>query len=101
VLLLERILRATDSALHFPFGYFDLRTVHSTVLLLMTKPWPLHAFWPLQDDVPLLQALWPLQAFPPSHFTVPSALAAVTMAPAAKSAAAVATKRFPLFIDFP
>jgi hypothetical protein len=30
-----------------------------------TQPWPLQAFWPLQELVEDLQALWPLQALTP------------------------------------
>ena len=47
--------------------YFDLRTVHSNEVLVVTKPWPLQAFWPLHALVALLQALWPLQALAPLH----------------------------------
>jgi hypothetical protein len=49
----------------------------------------LQAFWPLQDDEPILQALWPLHALTPLHFT-PAACAAVASVLAAKMAAAVA-----------
>jgi hypothetical protein len=49
----------------------------------------LQAFWPLQDDEPILQALWPLHALTPLHFT-PAACAAVANEPAAKIAAAAA-----------
>jgi hypothetical protein len=31
------------------------------------KPWPLQAFWPLQEFAEPLQALWPLQALPAMH----------------------------------
>ena len=39
------------------------------------KPWPLQAFWPLQEFAEPLQALWPLQALPAMH--LPAALAGV------------------------
>src|SRR5882757_5392407 len=57
--------------------------------VVSVQPWPLQAFWPLQDDEPILQALWPLHALTPLHFT-PSACAAVANEPAAKIAAAAA-----------
>jgi hypothetical protein len=31
------------------------------------KPWPLQAFWPLQEFAEPLHALWPLQALPAMH----------------------------------
>src|SRR4051812_3410187 len=67
--------------------YFDLRTVHSNEVLVVTKPWPLQAFWPLQALVALLQALWPLQALAPVQGTW--AWAAVAKLLTAKMAAAV------------
>src|SRR5215207_2500043 len=53
------------------------------------KPWPLQAFWPLQDEVALLQALWPLQAFDAPHFT-PAAKDVEAKLVAAKTETAVA-----------
>jgi hypothetical protein len=47
----------------------------------------------LQDDEAVLQALVPLQELTPLHFT-PSAWAAEAKVPAAKIAAAVATRVF-------
>jgi hypothetical protein len=57
----------------------------------------LQAFWPLQDDEPILQALVPLHELTPLHFT-PSACAAVAKLPAANMAVAVAMRVF-LVID--
>src|SRR5580704_8000625 len=57
------------------------------------QPWPLQAFWPLQDDEAVLQALVPLHELAPLHFT-PSACAAVANEPAAKIAVAVAMRVF-------
>jgi hypothetical protein len=71
------------------FRGFCVSAVHSTVVLVMTMPCPLQAFWPF-SAVAVLQALCPLQALTPAHFTEPCALAVVTMAPAANRAAAVA-----------
>jgi hypothetical protein len=51
----------------------------------------LQAFWPLQDEFAILHSLWPLQALTPVQRLVPCALALETIAPAANSAAAVAT----------
>jgi hypothetical protein len=53
----------------------------------------LQAFWPLQDDDAVLQALVPLHELAPLHFT-PSACAAVANEPAAKIAVAVAMRVF-------
>jgi hypothetical protein len=44
--------------------------VHSSWLEVLTKPLPLHAFWPLQSFCALLQALCPLQELAPMHLTV-------------------------------
>jgi hypothetical protein len=65
--------------------------VHSNVFLTGDQPWPLQAFWPLQDDESCdLQALCPLHALMPAHLIVLWALA-VAIEPAANSAAAAAT----------
>src|SRR5258708_32954484 len=72
----------------WPRIYFDLRAVHSTELPVMTNPCPLQAFWPLQEEAPLLQALWPLQALAPAQTT--SARAAPATVVTAQAAAVVA-----------
>jgi len=61
--------------------------------VVSVQPWPLQAFWPLQDDEAVLQALVPLHELAPLHFT-PSACAAVANEPAAKIAVAVAMRVF-------
>jgi hypothetical protein len=56
----------------------------------------LQAFWPLQAELAVLQALVPLHELTPAHFTEPEgwACAAATKAPAAKIAVAVAARVF-------
>src|ERR1700730_13718241 len=61
--------------------------------VVSVQPWPLQAFWPLQDDDAVLQALVPLHELAPLHFT-PSACAAVAHEPEAKIAVAVALRGF-------
>jgi len=70
-----------------PGGYFDLITVHSTVLPVSMKPLPLQAFWPLQAFAALLQALWPLQAFAPAQTMADADVAKVATANAAAAVA--------------
>jgi hypothetical protein len=67
--------------------------VQLTASVVSVQPWPLQAFWPLQDDEALLQALVPLQELTPLHFT-PAAWADVARLPAAKIAVAVAIRLF-------
>ena len=43
--------------------------MHSSVEDVITKPWFLHAFLPLQLLLAPLQELWPLQLLPPIHLT--------------------------------
>jgi hypothetical protein len=71
--------------------------VHSPASLVLTQPWPLQAFWPLQELVAVLQALWPLQLLAPTHFTPSAAKDAVgaTIVPAANIAAAAAARTTP------
>src|ERR1700709_590982 len=58
---------------------------------IIAKPWPLQAFWPLQELAPPLQALWPLQALAPMHLPSPAAWATVDRgAPARNKVAAAA-----------
>src|SRR6185312_1684673 len=52
--------------------YLPLAASHFS-LVMAEKPWPLHAFWPLQEFAPPLQALWPLQALTPTHLPSPAA----------------------------
>src|SRR5229473_5698236 len=66
--------------------------VQLTTSVVSVQPWPLQAFWPLQDDEALLQALVPLHELAPLHFT--PAWAAVAKLPAAKIAVAVAMRVF-------
>src|SRR5258708_21535092 len=61
--------------------------------VVSVQPWPLQAFWPLQDDEAVLQALVPLHELAPLHFT-PSACAAGANEPAAKIAVAAAMRGF-------
>ena len=61
--------------------------------VVSVQPWPLQAFWPLQDDDAVLQALVPLHELTPLHFT-PAACAEVARLPAAKIAVAVAIRVF-------
>jgi hypothetical protein len=37
---------------------------------VITKPLPLHPFWPLQSFCALLQEPWPLHELAPTHFTL-------------------------------
>jgi hypothetical protein len=84
---------AAPAVPHEAVGYITLPPleVHSPALAASVQPWPLQAFWPLQAELALLQALVPLQALAPLHLVV-WAWAAVASAPAAKRAAAVATR---------
>jgi hypothetical protein len=41
----------------------------------ITKPLPLHEFWPLHELVAVLQVPWPLQEFTPKHWTFSPATA--------------------------
>src|SRR5580704_265333 len=66
--------------------------VQLTTSVVSVQPWPLQAFWPLQDDEAVLQALVPLHELAPAHFT--AAWAAVAKLPAAKIAVAVAMRVF-------
>src|SRR6185503_20498502 len=50
-------------------NYLLLIAVHSMDEPVITKPWPLQAFWPLQADDAVLQALCPLQALAPVQGT--------------------------------
>src|SRR5947199_10504948 len=70
--------------------YLPLAASHFS-LVMAEKPWPLQAFWPLQEFAPPLQALWPLQALAPTHLPSPAAQVAVDMvAPARDRVAAAA-----------
>jgi hypothetical protein len=72
--------------------------VQASVLDCSTQPWPLHAFWPLQELLADLQALCPLQALMPAQCTL-SALAGALVrltAPPNSMAAAVAAKVAPV-----
>src|SRR5882672_4667003 len=72
------------------------RVVQLTTSVVAVQPWPLQAFWPLQAELALLQALVPLHEFTPVHFTEPEGWvwADAAKVPAAKIAAAVATRVF-------
>src|SRR4051812_19331055 len=63
-----------------------------SALVSSRKPAPLHAFWPLQEFLAVLQADWPLQAFTPSHFTCPSSAAAALTETVANITAAAAAR---------
>jgi hypothetical protein len=72
--------------------------VQASALDCSTQPWPLQAFWPLQELLADLQALWPLQALIPAQCTL-SALDGVAVkltAPPISIAAAVAAKVAPV-----
>jgi hypothetical protein len=69
------------------------RWVQLMTSVVSVQPWPLQAFWPLQEDEADLQALVPLQELTPLHFT-PPALAVAAKLPAAKIAVAVAMRVF-------
>src|SRR6202030_1938379 len=86
--------------------------VHSSGLVVITKPLPLQPFWPLQSFCALLQELWPLHEFAPTHL-VPAPCAdpldvmvpdSCAIAAEAKNSAATAEARIaplvPLFIVF-
>src|SRR5437660_11072789 len=70
--------------------------VHS-VLLDSIQPWPLQAFWPLQEWLACLHEPWPLQALRPTQCTLASSARALVVpaAPAANSAAAAAATTTP------
>jgi hypothetical protein len=72
--------------------------VQASALDCSTQPWPLQAFWPLQELLAVLHALWPLQALMPEHWTL-SALAGALVrltAPPINMAAAVAARVAPV-----
>jgi hypothetical protein len=71
--------------------------VQAAASAVLTQPWPLQAFRPLQELVAVLQALWPLQELAPTHFTPSAANDAVgaTIAPAENIAAAAAASMMP------
>jgi hypothetical protein len=74
--------------------------VQASALDCSTQPWPLHAFWPLQELLADLQALWPLQALIPAQWTL-AALAgplAKLTAPPNNMAAAVAASVAPVIL---
>jgi len=71
-------------------NYLLLMAVHSMDEPVITKPWPLQAFWPLQADDAVLQALCPLQALAPVQGTWAWAEAAKVLT--AKMVAAVAAR---------
>jgi hypothetical protein len=75
--------------------------VQASALDCSTQPWPLQAFWPLQELLADLQALWPLQALMPAQCTL-SALAGTDVmlltAPPKIMAAAVAAKVAPVIL---
>src|SRR5688500_3187156 len=85
----NRAMRQARMSL-LPYSTFPPLAVQSTTELVSPQPLPLQAFWPLQAEEAVLQALWPLHWLRPLHFT-PWACVAVAKVPAAKSAAAVAT----------
>src|SRR5258705_12098908 len=63
-----------------------------------TKPWPLQAFWPLQELFALLHSLWPLHALPPLQATfasVPGLAPPMLAQPVMKNAAADAATAKP------
>lgn len=66
---------------------------HASALSL-TKPVPLHSFWPAQALLAVLQSLRPLHAFAPWHITfaevAPLPLSPVAAQPATSNAAALA-----------
>jgi hypothetical protein len=66
--------------------------VHSSVVLVSVKPWPLQAFLPLQAFFAPLQALCPLHALAPLHCMADAEAAMKVVA--AKTAAAVARTVF-------
>jgi hypothetical protein len=65
--------------------------MHSLRVATSLHPRPLHEFWPLQEEVAVLQALVPLQELIPPHFT-PSPAEATGARAAANNAAADATR---------
>jgi hypothetical protein len=72
--------------------------VQASALDCSTQPWPLQAFWPLQELLADLQELWPLQALMPAQWTL-SALAGALVrltAPPINMAAAVAASVAPV-----
>jgi hypothetical protein len=89
---LRRPLSASSSP------YRDLTTVHSRLVFVCVKPWPLHEFCPLQAFFAPLHALCPLQALAPGH-TICADAEAATKVLAANTAAAVATIVFLLEHD--
>jgi hypothetical protein len=86
-----RVSAAADTRSRIGPTYITLPplAVQSLASAASVKPWPLQAFWPLQAELALLQALWPLQAFEPPHFT-PAAKEVDAKLVAAKTETAVA-----------
>jgi len=75
--------------------------VQASALDCSTQPWPLQAFWPLQELLADLQALWPLQALMPAQWTLSALAGADVMlltAPPKIMAAAVAAKAAPVIL---
>jgi len=74
--------------------------VQASALDCSTQPWPLQAFWPLQELLADLQALWPLQALMPEQWTLSALAGAAVMltAPPNSMAAAVAARVAPVIL---
>ena len=74
--------------------------VHSAALDLLTQPWPLQAFMPLQSFLAVMHSEVPLQLLTPTQCTAMSAakLAGAVNAPMEKMAAAAVANAIPVVL---